>query len=425
MGRFRGKMALSEVNKLKRFDLIKPVKRQARFLLPIAWMVALPETIKRKLKVKKVGMEPLKKEPYLLLCNHNSFYDFKVATKAIMPRRATYVVAVDGFIGREWIMREVGCFGKRKFITDITVIKQIKRSLNELKHVTILYPEARYSHVGATTTMPDSLGKLVKLLKTPVATLITNGNHLLQPVWDLRKRKINPTATLTYLITKEEAETLSTEELNKRINDAFYYDDYKWQRENKIINSKSWRAEGLEAVLYQCPACKAEGKMSTKDHLITCNDCNKQWEMDEYGVLSASEGITEFSHIPDWYEWQREQVRKDIENKTYYFEHEVDVHLQPNSKGFYQIGSGKIIHNLEGIKVVGSGLGETFEFKKEPLENYGVHVEYFYFNKGHAICFHTFNDSYYMFSKDQNYLVTKVHFAVEELYKIKLNEKQI
>jgi hypothetical protein len=340
-----------------------------------------------------------------------------VATRAIFPRRATYVVAIDGFINREKIMREVGCFGKRKFINDIKTVKQVKRSVEDLKHICMIYPEARYSHVGTTAILPASLGKLIKYLKVPVATLITHGNHLVQPVWNLKKRKINPTATLTYIISKEDAANLSYEEINDKINEAFIYDDYRWQKENNIIIKEPWRAEGLELVLYKCPACKTEAKMSTIDHLITCDSCNKSWQLNLDGSLSVLNGNTEFSHLPDWYEWQREEVRKEIEAKTYYFEHDVKINSLPNSKGFYQIGEGKLIHDLNGFKIVGAGNGETFELKQEPLENYSVHVEYNYFGRGSGVSFSKDNETYYFFSHEKEFLVTKLHFAVEELYK--------
>ncbi len=415
----------SVVSNMKRFNIAKPVKKQRLFLLPIIWLLALPETFKRRVKITKHNMKSLKKEPYILLCNHNSFYDFKVATKAIFPRRATYIVAVDGFINREWIMREVGCFPKRKFITDPGLIKQIKRSVFNLKHICMIYSEARYSHVGATTTLPDSLAKLVKHLKVPVVSLITQGNHLAQPVWNLKKRKVKTAAKMTHLITKEETTSLSVAEINKRINEAFLYDDYAWQKENKVKISESFRAEGLEAMLYKCPSCKTEAMMSTSKNEIKCEACQKLWVMDEYGSLKAQDGKDIFTHIPDWYNWEREEVKKEIINKTYYFEHEVDVNMLPSSKGFYQIGKGKLIHSLEGFKVTGSGMGESFEFVKTPLENYGVHVEYNYFGRGHGISFSTNKDTFYMFSKEKDYLVTKVHFAVEELYKIVLEEKKL
>ncbi len=55
------KRPFSEVNKMPRFDFNKPVKKQRKLLLPLIWLIAFPETIKRKLKVTKVKMKPLKK----------------------------------------------------------------------------------------------------------------------------------------------------------------------------------------------------------------------------------------------------------------------------------------------------------------------------------------------------------------------------
>src|SRR5690606_973279 len=121
--------------------------------------------LSKGLKVNKVNMKGLK-PPYLLLCTHHAFLDFKVTTHSIFPKRATYVVAVDGFIRREWLLRNVGAIGKRKFTPQDTLLfKQIKYSLDTLKRVTCLYPEACYSVIGTTALLPESLAKLAKVLK--------------------------------------------------------------------------------------------------------------------------------------------------------------------------------------------------------------------------------------------------------------------
>ena len=140
------------------------------------------------------------KDGYLLLCNHNSFTDFAVLTKAIFPRPANYVVAIDGFINRENLLRNVGGIGKRKFISDINLIRQIKHSVVNNKYICALYPEARYSLVGTNAILPQSLGKIIKYLNVPVATFITHGNHLRQPVWNLRKNKVKINANLEKLL---------------------------------------------------------------------------------------------------------------------------------------------------------------------------------------------------------------------------------
>lgn len=412
----------SEVSKLPRFNFTKKVKKQRRILTPVAWLLSFLETWQRKAKITKTNMESLKKTPYLLLANHNAFYDFKVATRAIFPRRATYVVALDGFIDRESIMREVGCIGTRKFITDVTVVKQIKRSLNELKHINILYPEARYSLVGTTAALPESLGKLVKLLKVPIVTLISQGHHLSQPVWNLKKRKVKTTAEMKYLLSPEQIEKLTVPEINKLINEAFMYDDYAWQKAHNVLIKAPNRAEGLEAPLYKCPACLAEGKHTTKGIALTCTNCGLTHELLENGELKNRHGKTYFTSIPDWFEWQRKKVKVEIINGTYSFEHEVKINMLPNSTGFYEIGSGTLTHDANGFNVSGEGFGETFTFKRDVLDNYSVHIEYNYFGRGHGISFSTGNDTFYMFSTEKTYLVTKVYFAVEELYKLKKAE---
>ncbi len=411
-----------EVETYKRFDFVKPVKKQRRFLMPLVWLLALPETFKRRLKLTKVNMKEISTEPYLLINNHNSFYDFKVATRAIFPRRATYVVAIDGFINREGLMREVGCFGKRKFINDTVVVRQIKRSVINLNHICILYPEARYSHVGTNSILPESLAKLIKLLKVPVVTLITKGNHLAQPVWNLKKRKVKTEAVMTQVITKEDTKTLSYLQINDKINQAFSYDDYQWQRENKIKIKEKFRAEGLESVLYKCPVCLSEHHMTSKDNNLKCDNCNSIWHMNEYGSLENDNNT--FKEIPKWYEWQREKVKEEILNNTYNFTHEVDINSLPNSKGFYQIGKGVLTHNIDGFKVTGADiLNNPFEIIQSADKNYSVHVEYNYFKRGHGISFSTTKDTYYMFSKEKSYLVTKVSLAVEEIFKL-INQKK-
>ena len=137
----------------KRFDRKKPPVRTKWYLRPITYLLSAPDVKKHKAIITKTNTEGLK-PPYLLLCNHNAFLDFKVATKAIYPTRANYVVAIDGFIGREKLLRDVGCICKRKFTNDVTLIRQLKR-VAENGDVAVIYPEARYSLCGTTAVQPE------------------------------------------------------------------------------------------------------------------------------------------------------------------------------------------------------------------------------------------------------------------------------
>ncbi len=404
------------MDKIERFDFEKLPKKERIYLTPIAYPLSFPSVWRRRLKVTKVNMKGLK-PPYILLCTHHAFLDFKVTTAAIFPKRANYIVAIDGFINREWLLRNVGAIGKRKFTNDIKLVKQIKYSLEELKNIVAIYPEARYSLIGTTAILPTSLGKMVKLLKRPVVVLNMHGNYLSQPVWNLNKRKNRLAADMTQIVTQSEIDALTVDEINDRIIDAFQYDEYQWQKDNNIRITYKNRAKNLHKVLYQCPHCLTEHEMASDKDLIWCNHCKKTYQMDVYGQLKALEGTTEFPHIPDWYEFIRTQVRKQIEDGSYRIEDDVMVESLPNSKGFIPLGKGHFVHDLNGFQLT-IDTAEPIHLVKEPLSLYALHIEYDYMSKGDCFDLSTLTDTYYIYPQNLNDVVTKLHFATEELYKI-------
>lgn len=409
------------MKQIKRFDFDRKPQKEKFFLTPLALLLSYPEVWRRRLKINKMNMKGLK-PPYILLCTHHAFVDFKVTTAAIFPHRANYVVAIDGFIGREWLLRSVGAIGKRKFTNDITLVKQIKYCLEKLKNIVAIYPEARYSLIGTNAILPESLGKMIKLFKKPVVVLNMHGNYLSQPVWHLHPRKTRIEADMTQIITAEEIENISVEEINDRINQAFIYDEYQWQADNKIKITYKNRAKNLNKVLYQCPHCFTEHEMESDKNMLWCNTCKKTYVMDEYGKLKATEGVTEFPHIPDWYEFIRLQVRKQIENQTYHVEDDVLIESLPNSDGFISLGKGHFVHNLNGFKLVGEN---GLEIVKEPLSQYSLHIEYDYKGKGDCFDLSTMTDTYYIYPLNKKDIVTKLHFAVEEMYKIEKQKLKI
>ncbi len=114
--------------------------RQRVYLKPLTWLLSYPAVWGKRLRIHRTGMAGIK-PPYLLLCNHNAFLDFKVTTAAIFPRGANYVVAIDGFIGREWLLRNVGGICKRKFTNDISLVRHIRTVLHTHGDILALYPK--------------------------------------------------------------------------------------------------------------------------------------------------------------------------------------------------------------------------------------------------------------------------------------------
>ena len=66
----------------ERFDMTAKPVRTKWYLRPLTIALSLPDVIRHRLMIRKTGVEGLK-PPYILLCNHNAFMDFKAATRAI------------------------------------------------------------------------------------------------------------------------------------------------------------------------------------------------------------------------------------------------------------------------------------------------------------------------------------------------------
>lgn len=407
---------------IPRFDMEKKPIKQRFYLRPLTWLLSFGATRKHHLTITKKNMEGIK-PPYILLCTHHAFIDFKVTTKAIFPHPANYIVAIDGFLINEWLLRNVGCICKRKFTNDPILIRHLKYALERNKSVMAIYPEARYSLIGTTAILPESLGKLVKMMKKPVVVLNMHGNYLSSPVWNLEDRKNKIAADMTAIVKQEEIETLTVDEINRRINEAFEYDEYRWQKENNIRINFENRAKGLHQVLYLCPNCHSEHHMNSDKDEIWCDKCHKHWKMSDLGELKAVEGVTEFSHIPDWYEYERQMVHQEIMEGKYFFQDRVVVDSLPNAKGYIRLGEATLTHSKQGFRLEGNFDGEDFLLEKDPLSMYSCHIEYNYMGRGDCIDLSTLQDTYYIYPLNQRNVVTKIHFATEEIYKLVKKER--
>jgi len=400
-----------------RFNMNRRPHRQWRILTPITWLLSFPKAFIHGASIDKTGLPKTLKPPYFLLCNHNSFMDFMIVTKAIFPHRANYVVAIDGYIGMEWLLHAVGCICCRKFTRSTGLVKNMLHAQKN-GDIVVLFPEARYSLCGTSAILPASLGKMVQKMNVPVVTLMMHGHHINSPFWNVGSRKVKPVESeMKLLFSREETQDLSVSELNKRLTDAFVYDDFAWQKEKGILVKDKNRAAGLHRVLYQCPACDTEYKMTSAQSTLHCGQCGKEWKMSELGDLRARTGITEFSHIPDWYEWQRANVRQEIENGTYTFDAEVRIESLPNAKGFVKFSEpGRLTQDLNGFTLTGEYEDKPFTIQWQASSLYSCHIEYNYKGRGDCVDLNTNNDTFYLFPKGHEFSVTKLALATEELF---------
>ena len=363
------------------------------------------------------GMEKIgKNTPCLILMNHSCFTDLMIVSKIFYPKPYGIVCTSDGFVGKDQLMRSLGCIPTRKFVGDVSLIRDMDYLLKE-KHTSVLmYPEASYSFDGTATPLPRKLGILLKKLNVPVVTIMTQGAFARDPLYNcLQKRQVDIHADVTCLLTPEEIREKTVAELDEMLDEAFTFDHFAWQKENHIIINEPFRADGLNRILYRCPHCLTEGGMEGKGTTIRCNHCGKTYTLTETGELDADGGL--FTHVPDWYHWERQEVKAAIEDGTYCLDADVDIGMMVDHKAIYMVGSGKLHHDAEGFRL--TGCDGKLEYNQNPLACYSVYSDYYWYEIGDVICIGNQDVLYYCFPKNCGDVVAKTRIAVEELYKMK------
>jgi len=396
----------------------KQPRKPSRLLATVVRIASLPTLWKTNFSYTTERMELVGKQPCLILMNHSSFTDMKLAYGIFYPKRFGIVTSVDamsGFLGK--LMRFLGCTPTHKYVTDMTLIQDLEYMLKKNKTSVLMYPEAGYSFDGTATTLPRKMGVLMKRLGVPVVTVITQGAFARDPLYNmLQIRDVKVSAHVKCIATAEEVKTLSVAELDARLAESFSFDNFAWQRDNKVSIDVPFRADGLHRILYKCPHCGTENQMEGKGIHLTCHSCGKQWTMDEYGQLAATEGETEYPHIPDWYAWQRECVRKELEDGTYLLDTDVDIAVQVNLDCVYMIGQGHLKHDLEGFHLTNAD--GKLDYKQSPVASHTLYSDYYWYEIADVIGIGNNEFSYFCFPKG-DVSVTKARLATEELYKLK------
>lgn len=382
-------------------------------------LLSFYDLLPTKFTYDKHGMEKIgKKEPCLILMNHSSFIDLEIASHIFFPKRYGIVTTSDGFVGplMRILMPLLGCIPTQKFVSDVSLIRDIQYMLKEKKTSVLMYPEASYSFDGTATPLPRKMGILLKKLGVPVVTVITQGAFARQPLYNgLKKRKVKVHADVTCLFTAEDLKAMSVAELDKKLDEAFGFDNFRWQQENKVVIDEPFRADGLNRILYKCPHCNAEGKTEGKGTKLICRNCGAEYELTELGYLQADNAI--FTHVPDWYRWEREEVRKELEAGTYKLDVDVDIAMMVNYNAIYMVGQGHLTHTVDGFHL--TGCDGKLEYIQGPLSCYSLYSDYYWYEIDDMICIGNHDALYYCFPKNCGDVVAKTRLAAEELYKMK------
>jgi len=415
------KMDYEKVMALPRPHYKRPQKPNLfwRVLIRLLTIVGMMGT---KFRYETEGFEKLdRKEPCLILMNHSCFQDMEVAHRILFPRAFHIVASNDGFLGlfglMEWVMRQIGCIPTQKYVSDLRLVQDMDYCFKTLKTSVLMYPEACYSFDGTATTLPAKMGILLKKYGVPVIMIETFGAFGRNPLYNELKirRHVPITAKARVLFTKEEIKEKSVRELTEGVENAFGFDHFRWQKEQNLHIYQSFRADGLQRILYKCACCGEENQMEGKGIHVSCKACGKTYELTTLGELKATEGETEISHIPDYYRWEREQVRQEILAGTYKLDTDVDIVMQVDYKTFYRVGEGHLLHDTTGFTL--TGCDGKLRYTQKPNFSYSLYCDYYWYEIDDVIGIGDNEVHYFLFPKNHA-PVAKVRLATEEMYKL-------
>lgn len=338
-------------------DKKKIIEKPNRFLYSIGYHLIKPFLrIKCNASYDTSAMADLQ-GPALVLCPHISNMDFLLVAAALYPHRPTFVVS-EHFMAKpkiRWLLAKMHVIPKKMFCPDIRTIMNIMRA-KESGNVVVLFPEGRLTCVGHSLPVAEGTADLVKKLAVDVYTVTNNGAYKALPKWGqsgFRKGKIEVTSSK--LFSGDEIAHMTVAEIEAAIADVILHD------EDKILENVYYKcsapAKGLDGILYKCPVCKSEFKMTADGHHIKCSDCGFAAELDNCYQLHGGP----FNHINDWYFWQESEIDLSLPLES------EAILATPGENGLLdrQAGYGKIYMDKDIISFTGTCFGEPLSFTEK------------------------------------------------------------
>ncbi|MDR1628835.1 MAG: 1-acyl-sn-glycerol-3-phosphate acyltransferase [Oscillospiraceae bacterium] len=329
----------------------------------VGGLLALSKSRGHNVKIDKAAIKDLK-PPFVVLCNHQGYYDWVYAAKALMPNKVRFVVSRYQFLNPKTgpILQKMGAIPKSQFTSDASAVKEIIRTVKRGGIVGI-YPSGKLSLFGEDEKPLEGTYELIKKLNVPVVFIQVDGSYRTAPRYNIETKKGRVDVKLSILFTPGELASLPAQEGKAKLNAAFCHDDFASSTNNVEFKSKNIIA-GLDDMAYICPSCKTDYTMKTDGpNRILCTKCGFSATMDNRFRLTGENGFTAPKTISEWGRFikaeERERVLRAPEAKlttTMKLMEHVNDEAQLS-----QTGTVTAELNSEGISLRGKRGGEPFE----------------------------------------------------------------
>jgi len=299
------------------------------------------------------------KGPAIVLATHTSDMDHILSGLTLYPVRPTYIVS-EHFTrnpSTAKLLKLMHVITKKMFTPDVFTIINIMRAKKE-NAVIVIFPEGRLSCYGHTLPIADGTAELIKKLGVNLYVWKAEGAYLSFPKWrdkgDDRIGKIN--ASVKLLLSADEVAAKDISEIKEISENAIRHDDELAMQGTEYISDSICR--GVDKILYKCPRCLSEGKITAEGNHIRC-ECGLDATLDSFYRLHDAP----FNRINEWFDWQQESIDTETEklsSKARLGCCGEDGFMDPYA------GEGEIYLDKNIFKLSGTLHGEAVEFSVKP-----------------------------------------------------------
>lgn len=314
-------------------------------------------------------LKDYKNKPVIVVSNHASRFDYAFMRMA-MKRPINIIAAENEFHRKKFktVFKLGQVIPKRNFYADTTTIKNVARLFKNYKNACVpLFPCGMSCASGAQQPSALGTGKMIKHFGVHVLAVRIHGAYLVCPKFDVKERFGKVEAEVKELFTPEQLKNMSVEEIDRKVDEAIFTDDYEWNatRQNSYKRKDGKYAENMEQMLYKCPKCGTEMQMEGRGAVIKCKHCGNGATLDDkYNLVPIGDSVIPYNPR-EWFDWQRREMRKQVSASGFTMEEHVTLGVMPqyeyigDNKLAYTVGGGTLKLNVDGLTYDGTRDGKA------------------------------------------------------------------
>ena len=301
--------------------------------------------------------------PCVILVNHQSNLDVGLIVNFLKDYELT-VVANNHYARTLWgrlAKKNLKFIYKKLFYADLDAVKNIIGAIKQDRYL-LLFPEGRLTTDGDYMDSINDTAKLLKKLNAQLVFINIQGNYFIRPKWSIKKRRGQTSVFIRDIINPDKLETMTVDEIRVAMDTNLKVDDYQYIKDNNLHYKSKDMTLGLDGILYKCPHCEKEFKLSTYKNHIKCNACgyevmltNKYEFKYEMSFSKLNRDKKDIKTIIDWNNFQKEALKKELDNiDDYKFSCDVNVIRYDNRIKYLDIkGEGLFTIDKEGYTFEG------------------------------------------------------------------------